>query len=268
MVRRFIPASAGNTAGGAVSGPAHRRFIPASAGNTPCAISDRQTHERFIPASAGNTLQSICVDQQLEPVHPRERGEHWRLTAAMTASAVHPRERGEHAMSVRPIGRDCRFIPASAGNTRAFLRQIPTAVGSSPRARGTLTAHDLASGRDRFIPASAGNTIASALRGQAHHGSSPRARGTRDSHGCQWRVIRFIPASAGNTSRDRTSASVRPVHPRERGEHPLIERLRRELRRFIPASAGNTVQAEALRPRFAGSSPRARGTLAHGCQRR
>ena len=50
-----------------------------------------------------------------------------------------------------------RFIPAGAGNSCRGCRRWKSACGSSPLARGTVTAlgNDLA--QPRFIPAGAGN---------------------------------------------------------------------------------------------------------------
>ena len=114
----------------------------------------------------------------------------------------------------------------------------------------------------RFIPARAGNTCRSSLSTE--------------------REYRFIPARAGNTfPASRRCASLRTVHPRAGGEHPLAqvvtrvrqagssprgrgtrrhgERLHREDHRFIPARAGNTA-SRAAHSGSNGSSPRGRGT--------
>ena len=154
------------------------------------------------------------------------------------------------------------------------------AVGSSPRARGTLTVVAIGRLLDRFIPASAGNTITMSSssggimvhpRERGEHfftkrpvfferGSSPRARGTRYSHDPVIAIIRFIPASAGNTYNCCYRSVFDTVHPRERGEHNIRRkhgaissgsspRARgtlsllasgTSLMRFIPACAGNT----------------------------
>ena len=161
------------------------------------AEADDEPRRRFIPASAGNTVRS---------------------PARTLASAVHPRERGEHPHH---------------GKRGAAVG------GSSPRARGTHTAPGQLHDGWRFIPASAGNTptptpprFATSVhpRERGEHGvqtwlraydagSSPRARGTRDLGAYVGYLGRFIPASAGNTWPLRQRLPLRPVHPRERGEH-------------------------------------------------
>ena len=138
-----------------------------------------------------------------------------------------------------------------------------SAVGSSPRGRGT---HGHA-GRDadlgRFIPARAGNASgienwsslapvhpraggerveARSVIG-AYSGSSPRGRGTRQWVERQIPRHRFIPARAGNACRSSASASARSVHPRAGGE------------RLDFGYAGLMLF---------GSSPRGRGTLHAG----
>ena len=77
-------------------------------------------------------------------------------------------------------------------------------------------------------------------------GSSPRARGTPIFWAGSFRAIRFIPASAGNTGLAHTAPAYDQVHPRERGEHNKPDKCRKTDR---------------------GSSPRARGTLAHEAER-
>ena len=315
---RFIPASAGNTRAGCRSSgwpPVHPRERgehrcrcrqrPCGCGSSPRArgtlIARRAlvTQVRFIPASAGNTSR-YQGSRRHWPVHPRERGEHAcrfevnplilrfipasagntsSRPSAMTNKLVHPRERGEH-------------------NSRTCASTLRS--GSSPRARGTPRRRQGQRRYLRFIPASAGNTCDYGTPTIRKRGSSPRARGTRRPRGPQPLGRRFIPASAGNTGAAVSEPRADAVHPRERGEHPLIyntsrrppgssprargthgaARLNGRQGRFIPASAGNTAATSppknrpAVHPRErgehmvahfekiapSGSSPRARGT--------
>ncbi len=191
-----------------------------------------------------------------------------------------PLARGTRLGQCRRCGRT-RFIPAGAGNTRAWwCRSGHRAV--HPRWRGE---HDTRAANARhtirFIPAGAGNTgraghsrcrrpVHPRWRGEhpqseAPHrhtcGSSPLARGTRGSARDALPSGRFIPAGAGNTSTWRAETALGSVHPRWRGEHarslpasasqrgssPLARGTRlgvddaNPIVRFIPAGAGNTL---------------------------
>ena len=172
-----------------------------------------------------------------------------------------------------------RFIPACAGNARAWTCAKRSHPGSSPHARGTLRGGDRMRGHTRFIPAYAGNASPRRLassKGSVHPrvcgerekhnrvqaerlGSSPRRRGTHGVYGKDTRCSRFIPAYAGNAWPSGSHRSRGPVHPRIRGERYFSSSGRRESsgssphtrgtqgdwvsdtekRRFIPAYAGN-----------------------------
>ncbi len=175
----------------------------------------------------------------INTVHPHGRGEHLtHLRCGRLSRGSSPRARGTphcHRMGTAQI----RFIPAGAGNTASpdpfryslpvhprgrgehqeIVRQVKLAIGSSPRARGTLSSLCLTGPKARFIPAGAGNTREGLLsgqkspvhpRGRGEHfihfrykhwnlGSSPRARGTRFRSCTRQHRRRFIPAGAGNT---------------------------------------------------------------------
>ncbi len=182
---------------------------------------------------------------------------------------------------------ESRFIPAHAGNTKAFLfRGINHSVhprprgehastatryslssGSSPPTRGTH--HALRCGGDgvRFIPAHAGNTRASSVgsppltvhpRPRGEHtlsmgwsivtgGSSPPTRGTRNVVQIFLRNARFIPAHAGNTYSGSASPILFAVHPRPRGEHYRHERHPEQATGSSPPTRGT--------PQHSGPSP-------------
>ena len=217
------------------------------------------------------------------PVHPRRRGEHWRIPG-MGGDGVgsSPQARGTHGE--RDEGqRYGRFIPAGAGNTRwdhrlqsynsvhprrrgehriVHAQPIGT-LGSSPQARGTHVWLLAAALGVRFIPAGAGNTHYCAFvhnhasvhprrRGEnlsladfplTNNGSSPQARGTRLIAYNLRGPTRFIPAGAGNTVLWYRRQSQNAVHPRRRGEHAVARDDHRPVVRFIPAGAGNTAGA-------------------------
>ncbi len=132
---RFIPASAGNTAGiecRRICRPVHPRVcgehasftgaISATAGSSPrlrgtlAALWLLVAELRFIPASAGNTRQGLTTRDDI-PVHPRVCGEHDALVAGpMSVVGSSPRLRG--TLGAVLAGHELqRFIPAFAGNT-------------------------------------------------------------------------------------------------------------------------------------------------------
>ena len=148
------------------------------------------------------------------------------------------------------------------GERNLLLWVAPEQLGSSPHARGTLTALELNRYPFRFIPACAGNatgclngrrlpSVHPRMRGERSPvlmivrisgGSSPHARGTHGWTGSRKRSLRFIPACAGNASVQAAIVGKVAVHPRMRGER-LTE--------------------EDIEQATAGSSPHARGTRAH-----
>ena len=302
----------------------HSHCLPT--GSSPQARGTRHTGQRerltirFIPAGAGNSIAAPSSAWAPE-VHPRRRGElgeDSRQRQIWYGSS--PQARGTHRRACSSAYRD-RFIPAGAGNSAGFsttrrvitvhprrrgelavvYRHPQNAIGSSPRARGTLGLILLNFVAIRFIPAGAGNTLqrtgrlqwtAVHPRGRGEHsqpapstfqktGSSPRARGTPAAIHRRVEPQRFIPAGAGNTANWLAQDSDGTVHPRGRGEHviamafkvglagssPRARGTRSKIgskgarRRFIPAGAGNT------RPRSPRSSPlpvHPRGRGEHG----
>ena len=271
---------------------------PLARGTPPCREPPDLLH-RFIPARAGNT-RPTSTRSRWSPVHPRSRGEHLVASAtALSPTGSSPLARGTRASGGVGDDAD-RFIPARAGNTpspapspaappvhprsrgehRRNAAALRRSIGSSPLARGTRQRPGPQHPVHRFIPARAGNTFSPSSssspppvhprsRGEHVHstpetsylgGSSPLARGTpwMRSRGCN--RSRFIPARAGNTPRTSSTRSRRTVHPRSRGEHPIIPprhgqwggssplargtqchlRPTRPTLRFIPARAGNT----------------------------
>ena len=150
-----------------------------------------------------------------------------------------------------------RFIPALAGNISLGLFQLVCET-VHPRARG-----EHCCGQPSIT---------------ANIGSSPRSRGTYGFTVTLHDDQRFIPALAGNIIFRLTGHRARPVHPRARGEHYLLDKVAGKLRgssprsrgtllarqgggevaRFIPALAGNMWRRRVTRPALA-VHPRARG---------
>ena len=154
-----------------------------------------------------------------------------------------------------------------------------SAIGSSPRLRGTVSVQAFAFPFSRFIPAPAGNGFTDSVKDtgrpvhpracgerchrDAHehsqHGSSPRLRGTVQTMVLPNGLRRFIPAPAGNGVSTGIRYPTGAVHPRACGERlqsALLDssqlgsspRLRgtgenlspgSSSARFIPAPAGN-----------------------------
>ena len=220
-----------------------------------------------------------------------------------------------------------RFIPACAGNSRidrsrrgvfAVHPRVcgeqgrskctqKTALGSSPRVRGTGCLGCSRKSAHRFIPACAGNRISRQLKTLRHtvhprvcgeqpavhpfycsnRGSSPRVRGTGRHRPRRPARFRFIPACAGNRGLNRAKLRANMnSSPRVRGTG-VSDNDRNRIRRFIPACAGNRSQFLAIlmetsvHPRvcgeqamtadfnasWSGSSPRVRGTAGHHSER-
>ena len=212
---------------------------------------------RFIPACAGNAARPGGLHGKV-PVHPRMRGERLLLkVGGVERHGSSPHARGTRRAARRPVAAG-RFIPACAGNAGACAwwrppqpvhprmrgerspSEFPLShrYGSSPHARGTHGCQQIDKGGRRFIPACAGNATSSAasralasvhprMRGERRlaercsytpDGSSPHARGTPVGGRHVDTDQRFIPACAGNATTWVSPASVRPVHPRMRGE--------------------------------------------------
>ena len=153
VIRRFIPADAGNTAGfwvGLRWMPVHPRgcgeydvvalrlmLLSGSSPRMRGIRGLRQSGEcvcRFIPADAGNTATSRASLRGAS-VHPRGCGEYARLRAAFLPHiGSSPRMRGIHVIGTSKH-HGFRFIPADAGNTWPAAR-CQTCQAVHPRGCG------------------------------------------------------------------------------------------------------------------------------------
>ena len=108
-------------------------------------LHDTANVGRFIPAHAGNRITRSAQTEQFDgTVHPRACGEQ-QSPPVLWESQL-----------------DQRFIPAHAGNSVAYDALISSAIGSSPRMRGTEGRNFIQQMRVRFIPAHAGNSFQTA----------------------------------------------------------------------------------------------------------
>ena len=214
---------------------------------------------RIIPARAGFTLSPrTCCGPGSD--HPRSRGVYSSKNARCScASGSSPLARGLPAICVETLP-STRIIPARAGFT--FIQAVwhacqqdhprsrgvymiscsipPSAPGSSPLARGLLSARPSALALERIIPARAGFTHAqlenelvrgdhprsrgvypnSLFRWTRPRGSSPLARGLHAFRKVQEGEPGIIPARAGFTRRRAPRTLRNPDHPRSRGVYP------------------------------------------------
>ena len=173
---RFIPARAGNTAGGS-RGRAYNAVHPRASGEHEMIASSvmrrrgssprergtlvpgsRRWHSRrFIPARAGNTLRAPGRRSRC-PVHPRASGEHSMSASSRSRyGGSSPRERGTR-LRMHGLTANSTVHPRASGE-HFITDQIACVIdGSSPRERGTRSRSPRKPLVPRFIPARAGNT--------------------------------------------------------------------------------------------------------------
>ena len=215
---RIIPARAGFTPSGGRSVPGPRDHPRSRGVYTPIVVTSRDV-------AGSSPLARGLLGRSLRPyspagIIPARAG--FTLLAGVGAGRVrdHPRSRG-----VYPV------------TTRADLERL----GSSPLARGLLSASTWTSTPMRIIPARAGFTGRRPRRrrhGQDHPrsrgvycpfrgerttrtGSSPLARGLQRTPSQEYRARWIIPARAGFTPMSSPQISCGGDHPRSRGVyHP------------------------------------------------
>ena len=118
---------------------------------------------RIIPTCAGNTCD-IPEETDADQDHPRLRGEYYRLFIfPFPVKGSSPPARGIRCSNAL-AAKDCRIIPACAGNTTR--RVLYLCIGEDhPRLRGEyIIAHAASPECVRIIPACAGNTLSTATK--------------------------------------------------------------------------------------------------------
>ena len=167
-------------------------------------ICDAETEcrkcRRFTPAYAGNIFCCCCTLSLLR-VHPRIRGEYCPfLPVHIFGSGSPPHTRG--ILYTSSSGRNVsRFTPAYAGN-----------IASAPYTTGISQVH----------PRIRGEYEMQTLMLLAHLGSPPHTRGILRLSLLVVQIIRFTPAYAGNMIFFVLQTTLIQVHPRIRGEYPLL----------------------------------------------
>ena len=278
----------------------------ARSGSSPLARGARQppgaqeTPTGLIPAGAGRTTRPPRR-RSSRRAHPRWRGAHDLVAQALPVEqGSSPLARGArhlHDLDAAVAG----LIPAGAGRTptrsscpRAgwahprwrgahAITQIDSTTwsGSSPLARGARLARSRPAGGRPAHPRWRGAHVTGRKWIDYVSGSSPLARGARRRPYLRRQVRGLIPAGAGRTARWPGGGWWRPAHPRWRGAHSTVPKVkewsvgssplargahrpapeRPHARGLIPAGAGRTTSPRRTVPRGR-AHPRWRG--AHG----
>ena len=252
------------------------RIIPARAGFT---RRQRRRHptRRDHPRSRGVYLTRNELIKMLNGSSPLARGLRDIFTRAIVKTGIIPARAGFTGRAGAPR-RPERDHPRSRGVYETAMPVAVAPAGSSPLARGLLTAACPPAGMLRIIPARAGFTppARSRMRGRADHprsrgvyeypghqwpsrgGSSPLARGLPVASPCDGGLERIIPARAGFTTCSPRPCRSSRDHPRSRGVYQtiaaaIIRRLGSSpLARGLPRGAGHSVRHARIIPARAG----------------
>ena len=233
---RLIPARAGNTWVRKAL-PGRGAAHPRSRGEHRCRSSASAGYVGSSPLARGTLGALVVVGAGLRLI-PARAGNTWSLRRERNSLAAHPRSRGEHCDVPRvhdgfsgssPLARGTqsergvgligwRLIPARAGNTRLKSPRVHLST-AHPRSRGEHASMLRASWRDSGSSPLARGTLTALERPAGVSGSSPLARGTRFVDLKVPRLCRLIPARAGNTRLGALRTALYAAHPRSRGEH-------------------------------------------------
>ena len=264
QVRGLSPRTRGKRRRRELARPSHGP-IPADAGET--------TGRRFLlvhtgayPRGRGGNVVCRGLFQRGQGLSPRTRGKPVPPVPPPPPPGPIPADAGE-TQAPGAFQGNLRAYPRGRGGNASARRISRKSPGLSPRTRGKQSAfYDL---RIPFgpIPADAGETLVrpcDALtlgaypRGRggnnvvtsmtrASGGLSPRTRGKRRTEGCAPTKPGPVPADAGETQQGRTPTRPGGAYPRGRGGNPMPDQ----------APGG-----------FEGLSPRTRGKLGRGRDRR
>ena len=139
----------------------------------------------LIPAHAGKTLVCQAARRVLR-AHPRSRGENVTISAGWDRlEGSSPLTRGK-LRALLPPSDHAGLIPAHAGKTLFFGRQVARIAGSSPLTRGKQDHSSFLVRVAGLIPAHAGKTSPRSRRGRPHR-AHPRSRGENWISGAQLR---------------------------------------------------------------------------------
>ena len=186
-------------------------------------------------------------------------------------------------MSATPTVKGEGSSPLTRGK-RPRRHQRGYGLGLIPAHAGKTGPPRRSAGRSRAHPRSRGENRSGLLSATMRTGSSPLTRGKRVNPRETRASGRLIPAHAGKTRSVASMSTVRPAHPRSRGENrPLVNRFlardgsspltrgkrdpavrRRRAGRLIPAHAGKTRRPTGY-GRDCEAHPRSRGENRMAC---
>ena len=223
----------------------------------------------IIPAYAGSTAVWYAENGFGVGSSPHTRGAPVVRPVAPVAHRDHPRIRGEHALTTLPLSFIFGIIPAYAGSTFGLRNSEDLRRGSSPHTRGAPR-HDVrATRRQGDHPRIRGEHLAPLRAARVAAGIIPAYAGSTSAFdgslsGCEG----SSPHTRGAPTHCSSGARERRDHPRIRGEHACVCRLRQGFSGIIPAYAGSTAIIGAVGMVMTGSSPHTRGAhLRHRIRR-
>ena len=236
--------------------------IPAPAGKPYISVYTGSSTGDY-PRACGETLFSRSVDDTIEGLSPRLRGNPKPPVSLRLSFGTIPAPAGKPDPQ-NPAGRRYWDYPRACGETAHHRWRRRPMSGLSPRLRGNRSTWPGTAPCCGTIPAPAGKPNCPLLRDRSlgdypracgetvtmlpwpasHSGLSPRLRGNRD------RLI--LPAVAGGTI------------PAPAGK-PVVDPGRCELHRDYPRACGETVLASGDSTDRKGLSPRLRGNQTSPC---